>query len=76
MSSVTTIAFGNKHTPHQTLIDAMSHIDGVQTVIVVMLDEDDYVVTSWSDGSMLKRLGMLDMAKLRMIDEGQEDEQD
>ena len=74
MSSVTTIAFGNKHTPHQTLIDATAKIDGVQTVVVVMLDADDYVVTSWSDGSMLKRLGMLDIAKLRMIDAGQEDE--
>jgi len=74
MSNLETAQFGNKHAPEQTLIDVLSNIDGAKVVVVVMLDKDDYVQTSWSDGSMLMRIGMMDVAKIRMLEAGQEDE--
>lgn len=74
MNNVKTIAFGNRHTPKQVLIDAMDQAETAKLCVVVMLDADDYVQTAWADGSMLSRVGMLDAAKLRMIDAAQEDE--
>lgn len=74
MSNVKTIAFGNRHTPKQVLIDAMEHAETAKMCVVVMLDADEYVQTAWASSSMLSRIGMLDVAKLRMIDVAQEDE--
>lgn len=73
MNNVKTIPFGNRHSPKQVLIDAMEHADTAKMLVVVMLDGEDYVQTSWSDGSMLARVGMCDVAKGRMIEAAQED---
>ena len=72
--SIITAAFGGKHTPKQVLLDALEHAESFQCCVVVYFDADDYVNTAWSDGSMLQRLGMLDIAKLRMIDAAQDDD--
>jgi len=74
MSKVSTAAFGGKHTPRQVLIDALNHTDRFKCCVVVCLDDEDYVHTSWSDGSSLKRMGMMEVAKLRMFNAA--DEQD
>lgn len=64
--SVSTIPFGNKHTPDQVLIDAMN--TKAKMVVVVILDEHDCIEVAWSDGSVLKRLGMLEIAKIHMVE--------
>jgi len=73
MNNLKTAQFGNKHAPEQTLIDALSVIEGTKIAVVVFLDKDDYVCTSWSDGSLLKRLGMMDIAKIRMMETAEEE---
>ena len=67
MSKVEVINFGNKRTPKQTVIDALNKMDDEQIAIVVFLSKDDYVNTAWSDGSQLKRIGMLEFAKNAMM---------
>lgn len=69
-NNLETAQFGDKHTPDQTLIDAMNNLGDAKMVVVVVLDDEDYVRTSWSDGSLLKRMGMMDMAKTRMFQVG------
>lgn len=71
--SVETFAFGGKHTPEQVLVDVLNDGNEKKCLVVVYLDGDDYIQTAWSDGSMLGRMGMLDVAKLRMFDSAQED---
>ena len=68
MSNLKTAQFGTKQTPQQTLIDALENGSKAKIAIVVYLDESYYIHTSWSDGSLLKRLGMLEIAKLKMLD--------
>ena len=72
--SISTAAFGGKHTPKQVLLDALEKTEDCQCLVVVYLDSNDYVMTSWSDGSMLQRMGMMDVAKLRMFDAAQDEE--
>jgi len=67
MGNLRTTTFGNKRSPEQTLIHALSDVDGVKIAVVVFLDKNDYIQTGWSDGSMLKRIGMMDIAKQQMI---------
>ena len=73
--TVETAAFGGKHTPKQVLLDAMGHAESFKCCVVVYLDDDDYVNTSWSDSSMLTRMGMMDVAKLRMFDASGDDDE-
>ena len=75
-TNIRTAAFGNKHTPKQLLLDALNHADDMKICVVVQLDKDDYVLTSWSDGSSLKRMGMMQIAALRMMDATQEEYDD
>jgi hypothetical protein len=72
--SISTAAFGGKHTPKQVLLDALNHADDFKCCVLVYVDQNDYVYTAWSDGSMLKRIGMMDVAQIRMLEAGQEDE--
>lgn len=72
--NVETFSFGGKHTPEQTLISALNNDDDKQCVVIVYLDRDGYVKTVWSDGSMLGRIGMLDVAKTQMLEAAQEGE--
>ena len=72
--SISTAAFGGKHTPKQVLLDALDHAGDFKCCVLVYVDQNDYVYTAWSDGSMLMRMGMMDVAKIRMLDAGQEDE--
>jgi len=61
--SVETAPFGGKLGSHQLVTSLIDEIKDSKIAIVVYLDQDEYVWTYWSDGSSLKRLGMLDMAK-------------
>ncbi len=74
MAKIATAAFGGKHTPRQVLLDALEDADTFKCCVLVCVDDEDYVNAGWSDGSMLKRMGMMDVAKLRMLDAAQEDE--
>lgn len=73
---IETVAFGGRHTPTQVLIDALNNAETFKCCVVVYLDDEDYVQTTWSDGSMLMRIGMMDVAKLRMLDASEEQEKD
>lgn len=66
--SVETAPFGGKLGAHQLVTSLIDEIKESQIAIVVFLDKDDFVETYWSDGSSLKRLGMLDMAKRRIME--------
>jgi len=74
MGELKTAAFGNRHTPRQLLIDALEKVEKAKMAVLIYVDENDYIISGWSDGSLLKRIGMLDVAKLRMIESGSEDE--
>jgi len=65
--NIKTAAFGDKRTPTQVLISAQQDAENYDCVVVVVLDKDGYVDSAWSDGSALKRMGMLDVAKVRMM---------
>jgi len=73
VSGVHTAAFGGKRTPKHTIISALEDAEDAQLAIVVLLDKDGYVMSAWSDGSCLKRLGLLEIAKQRMVDTLRED---
>ena len=68
MANVETFPFGDRHTPKQTLLSCLSEVEDAKIAIVIYLDKDDYIETAWSDGSLLKRLGLLYMAADRMKD--------
>lgn len=68
MNNVKTTNFGDKHSPSQVLIDALDKAGTAKTVIVIILDEEDYIQTSWSDSTSLVRLGLLETAKYRTAD--------
>lgn len=70
MNNLKTAAFGGKRTPQQSLIGAMEddRFADAKIAVVVFLDADDGINTCWSDGSLLKRIGLLEFAKRRMID--------
>ncbi len=65
--SVETAAFGSKKSAKQVLIDAIQHSDDAQGLIIVMKDKDGYINSSWSDGSGLERIGLLQVAIARQI---------
>lgn len=68
MGDLKTAAFGDRRNAKQTLIEALDFADGAKAAVVVLIHEDDTVAASWSDSSMLTRVGMCDVAKLQMID--------
>ncbi len=76
MSKVRVVAFGDNLTPRQAVITALEskYMEGAEIAVVVFLGEDDSINTCWSSGSLLKRLGLLDFAKRRMIDLSIEDD--
>lgn len=74
MTNIRIAAFGNKHAPKQILLEALNIVDDMKCCVVVQLDKDDFVVTSWSNGSMLARMGMMQVAALRMLDAAQDDD--
>lgn len=61
--SVETAPFGGKLGAHQLVTSLIDELKDSQIAIVVYLDKEDCTHTYWSDGSSLKRLGMLDIAK-------------
>ena len=67
--SIKTVAFGGKHTPEQVLLNAIEHVHeyGAQCVVVVLLDGDDYIQTSHSDGSATTKVGLLEWGKRRLM---------
>ncbi len=66
--SIKVVDFGGKLTPEQLLLRCMEHASRAKILCVVMLDEDDYILTGASDGSALKKLGLLDVFKDRLME--------
>ena len=66
-------AFGGQITPTQLLADTVRLVGGAKCAVLVYLDDDGYIKTGWSDGSLAERLGLLDVAKHRMIVDATED---
>lgn len=66
--TVTTHSFGDRHTPQQVLIDALEQADDMQVVVIVYLDKEDFIHSGWSDGSSLKRIGMLETVKSSILE--------
>lgn len=61
--------FGNRHTPQQTLLDALSIADELDFVVVVVrFKEDNGVTAGWSDSSMLEKLGLLTLAQYEILE--------
>lgn len=65
--SIKVVDFGGKLTPDQLLLRCMEKSSTAKIVCVVMLDADDYILTGASDGSALKKLGMIDVFKDRLV---------
>ncbi len=72
--NISVAAFGGNRTPRQALLNVLDLADDAKIAVVVILDKDDGVNTAWSDGSLLKRIGMLEFAKMRMMELACEDE--
>lgn len=67
MGNIEVIAFNNKQNPEQVLIDSMEDAKDAKALVVVMLDKDDYILTGWSHGWSTQRIGLLEIAKHRMM---------
>lgn len=72
--TIKVVDFGGKLTPDQLLLRCMEKSSTAKIVCVVMLGEDDYVMTGASDGSCLKKIGMLEMFKDRLVRSMDEEE--
>ena len=59
--------FGGKMTPDQLLLKCMEKSSTAKIVCVVMLGADNHIMTGASDGSCLKKLGMLELFRDRLI---------
>lgn len=68
MSNVHVVPFGDRLTPQQLIAEALADADDAEIVVISFLGKDGDIRTSWSTGSLLKRLGLLDFCKLRMMD--------
>jgi hypothetical protein len=66
-SNITPVAFGNKFTPEQVVLDVLEKAKTAKHVIIVVIDENDFVDTSWSDGYITTHLGMLAWAQQRLV---------
>lgn len=73
MTNVEAVKFGNKVTPQQALLGTLNEATDMDCVVIVYVDREGYIRTSWSNSSMLKRLGMMQVASNRMIELAQED---
>lgn len=73
--SVETVAFGNRHTPEQILLDALQQTKHMKTIVLVYMDNDRYVHSAWSQGMSVERIGLLELAKLRQVELMQEADQ-
>ena len=65
--SIKVVDFGGKLTPDQLLLRCMEKSSTAKIVCVVMLGDDNYIMTGASDGSCLKKLGMIDVFRDRLI---------
>ena len=73
-SNVQVAHFAGKRTPSQSVLDALGGLNDAKIAVLVFLDKDEQINTSWSDGSLLNRVGMLEFAKIRMIELSHEDD--
>lgn len=60
--------FGGERTPKQAVVDILDKLDDAELAVVVILDKDGGIYTSWSDGCTVKKMGMLEFAKIRIMD--------
>ncbi len=65
--TVKVVDFGGKLTPDQLLLRCMERSSTAKIVCVIMLTDDDYILTGASDGSALKKLGMIDYFKDKLL---------
>jgi len=72
--NISVAAFGGNRTPEQAILDVTDLADDAQLAVVVILGKDDLIHTSWSDGSLIARIGMLEIAKKHMITRAYEGE--
>lgn len=60
--------FGGERTPKQAVVDMLDKLDDAELAVVVVLDKDGGIYTSWSDGPAIQQMGMLEFAKIRIMD--------
>ena len=65
--SVEPVAFGGKHTPEHILYHALNEKDDITTLVIILEKGEDKISIGWSDGVLLKRLGMCEAAKIEML---------
>jgi hypothetical protein len=70
--NLATAAFGDKRNPKQLLIDALPKMGEAEVAMIVYRDQDGLVQTAWSDGPLTERVGLLEIAKLQMIESARE----
>lgn len=75
MTNIRVGAFGGKHTPRQLLLDTLNCTDNMQILVVSYLDQKGFIQTGWSTGDLTKRIGMLEISKLQMIELAKEQEE-
>jgi len=62
--------FGNRFNPEQMILELEPKLKRCKEMVVVFLDENDYVQTYWTSGSNLKHVGMLHVGIEALIDSG------
>lgn len=72
--TIEVVDFGGKLTPEQLLLRCMEKASTTKILCVIMLGEDDYIMTGASEGSCLKKIGMIEMFKDRLVRSMDDDE--
>ena len=62
MSKVAIADFGGKLTAKQLLIGSIEEADDWTEAVIISIDKDDLIITNWTSGSALKKVGMLELA--------------
>lgn len=69
MSEVIGARFGGKVSPHSLLANALSRAEEFSDVVVVCRTKDGYTSVGHSAGSVLTKLGMMDIAKDSLLED-------
>jgi len=67
-NKVVTGKFGSELSPNQILINALEFADDMDCLVVAFTNKEGSISSGWSSSPVTSRLGLLDLAKLMMIE--------
>lgn len=73
MTKVKSAAFGGRKSPGQILADIYGDVQDADVCVITFRAKDGRIYTSWSDGLLTERIGLVEIAKAAMMDAMYED---